>query len=83
MNKRQLIVLWVAIGLIVLMGLFPPWVRKEAEYRTYLDAPVGYAFIAVAPDRARVDLSRLFLQWVLVVVAGAGVFWTLRTRKGG
>src|SRR3970282_44121 len=26
MNKRQLIALWIGIGLIVLIGVFPPWI---------------------------------------------------------
>jgi len=28
MNRKQKIVLWIGIGLIVLMGLFPPWIAE-------------------------------------------------------
>lgn len=35
LNKNQKIVLWVAIGIVVLMGLFPPWVC--GTYTTPLD----------------------------------------------
>jgi hypothetical protein len=28
MNKRQLIALWVGIGVLAVMGVFPPWVRS-------------------------------------------------------
>lgn len=36
LNKNQKIVLWVALGIIVLMGLFLPWVC--GTYTTPLDA---------------------------------------------
>jgi len=42
MNKRQLVALWAAIGPIVLMGLFPPWVKTSANLDITLDMTSDY-----------------------------------------
>jgi hypothetical protein len=62
MNKTQLKVLWVGIGIIVLMGLFPPTTR-------------GYNFVL---KRGDISLSRLLIQWVIVAAITAGFIYSLK-----
>lgn len=94
MKTRALIALWVGVGLMVLMGLFPPWLVYT--YRTGNDMPMpgmplssyGYAFLFNPPwtlgsrpgQYAFVDLSRLIVQWV--VVASVTVALVLTLNRG-
>ena len=60
LNKNQKIVCWVALGIIVVMGLFPPWVC--GTHNTPTDKPIGsglftesaggYHFIFVPPSQS-------------------------------
>jgi len=59
MNRKQIIVLWIGIAVIVVMGIFPPWMLKKNEMlqnddmqgfilmndvaRTTLELPVRFA----------------------------------------
>lgn len=65
MNKKQIIVLWIGIIVIVLMGLFPPWtlngeaasvflvsLRDSTSIRQY-DFPM-YRFILTPPKTLNV-----------------------------
>jgi hypothetical protein len=63
MSKTQLIVLWAGIGILVLMGLFPPGTRG------------GYDFILQASS---VSLGRLCIEWVIVVLITGGLIYTLK-----
>lgn len=98
MNKRQTIALWIAIGLIALMGLVPPWAHSESSWGSSggfgggshhstgaYAAGYGLIFWPPKPESGElhVDLSRLFIQWLIVAVVGGGLVWTLRTRKAG
>ena len=44
MNRKQIVALWVGVGLVILMVLFPPWLpmdyRKQGEAVEY--APIWY-----------------------------------------
>jgi hypothetical protein len=62
MNRTQLKVLWIGIGLIVLMGLFPP-------------GRGGYRFIL---DTRSVSLGHLCIEWALVVVVTGGLIYSLK-----
>jgi len=59
MNKKQLIVLWIGIGLIVLMGLFPPFITDSKIKMSFGYEPAkyvrGYAFFFSdeIPERSR------------------------------
>jgi len=63
MNRTQLKVLWVGIGIFVLMGLFPPSTRG------------GYHFIL---DKSNVSISRLCIQWAIVTVITGGFICSLK-----
>jgi hypothetical protein len=68
------ILLWTGVVVVVLMCLFPPWVRGEP--------PTGYAFIAMPPSKsARIDLGRLAVQIVPVVAIAVGIIATKALKK--
>lgn len=62
MNKTQLKVLWVGIGIFVLMGLFPPTTR-------------GYNFFL---EKGDISFSRLSIQWAIVAAITAGFIYSLK-----
>jgi hypothetical protein len=92
MNKRQLLVARIAVGLIVLIGLVPPWTQSfQIRGISQIREAAGYAPI-FAPPKPRfrdedyvveMNIARLFLQWILVAVAGGTLIWTLKTEKVG
>ena len=79
MNEKQKAILVMGIIIIILMGLFPPWVYTH--YGTYSE----YSFIATPPEGrgiVKLDSSRLVLQWIVVLIAaGLGVFLTSTQNK--
>lgn len=62
-TSQQTLVLSVGMALIVVMGLFPPWM--ERGYRDGYHAG-DYAPIFDPPREARLDVARLGVQWVTV-----------------
>jgi len=84
MNRKQKICLWVGIALIVVMGLFPPWV---CEYyrdgaKSFVIRPGPYSLIVSPPEYGKfVDLYRLGIQYLVVAVVTAGLIITLRDKK--
>jgi len=55
--------LWIGIGILVLMGLFPPGARGE------------YNFILEARS---VSLSRLIIEWAIIVMLTGGLICSLK-----
>jgi len=62
LNKNQKTVLWVALGIIVLMGIFPPWIYgtnttplnssgKIDGPTTFEESAAEYHFIFVPPTQ--------------------------------
>ena len=91
MSRRELIVVWVAAGLMVLMLLFPPWhVRQEARnlsgqhLSTKQGVEYGCIFSPPAPPGSEVSLAegQLLVQWAGVGILIAAVLLTLREGKG-
>ena len=91
MNKNQRLVVMIGIALIVFMGLFPPWTHTYKARTTYSEEPAGYSFIASPPRPKRInpwygygikiDISRLLIQWVVVITAsGCGVLLTNKRK---
>jgi len=53
MNKKQLIVLWSGLFLVVLMGLFPPWIYALPNLSggmTGVEADAGYSPLWSPPE---------------------------------
>ena len=81
MNKKQLLVMWATIGIVVAMLLFPPWkayIGGEDYFRT------SYGFLFNLPSdtiSATLDLPRLFLQILIALFIGGGFFITLGKRN--
>ena len=86
MSNKQLIVLWIGVGLIVLMCLFPPWVRVLRMSGGTLREGYGYHCVFMPPPLNNkrwspyLDTSRLIIQCITVaVLTGAGIY-TLRAK---
>lgn len=78
MNTKQLNVTWCGIGLIVLMGLVPPWTHKAR----YSSEPKSYSSIFYPPEDANeIDLTRLGLQCAMVGIVSAGWIFTLKSNS--
>ena len=85
MNEKQLIVMWVGIIIIVLMGLFPPWLTVFADASRI---SLGYGFILIPPlpnayryQFASIDFTRLLTQWTIVAAITAGLIITFKDKK--
>ena len=74
MNRKQKIVLWVGIVIIVLMGLFPP-----VRYKRYSTYRVRYEFLLVTQNT--VVVTNLLVQWVVVSIIGSGLIYTFRDKR--
>ncbi|MHC4075741.1 MAG: hypothetical protein ACYSRZ_04930 [Planctomycetota bacterium] len=93
MNKTQLLVMWVGIAIVVLMGIFPPWVVIDETNPFY----VGYSFMFLPPDAGTwlskhrhfkpkeyvgvIDFTRLLTQWLMVAVIVGGLIITFKDKK--
>lgn len=88
MNKKQKIAFLVGIGIIVLMGLIPPWYYAFVGGPHRLLGAYGLLFsppsLVGAEDLADVyiDLSRLLVQWAVVAIATAGIVLVLKDYNG-
>lgn len=67
-SDMRLIVVWVAVLLIVAMGLFPPS-TYGGEYHWLFSASPG-----------RVDVTRLLIQWVCVAFLSGAAVWSLKEK---
>jgi|WetSurMetagenome_2_1015567.scaffolds.fasta_scaffold1208274_1 hypothetical protein len=91
MNIKQRNILKIMVVVIVLTGLFPPWVQTFKKDGMYSEKSLGY-FIIISPPHPestfralgiKIDFSRLFLQWFLIGLIGASaiVFTTDKKEK--
>jgi hypothetical protein len=85
-NKKQKIALLVGFAIIVLMGLFPPWCWNIPHGGQYFHQAGQYAFLFSSSDYnyigSEIDVTRLFIQWVVVGIATAGIMFLLKDRNG-
>jgi hypothetical protein len=77
MNKKQKIVFLVGLGIIVLMGLIPPLFNSYHGERFY-DFLLSYG-----DGSTTIDITRLFLQWAVVVIVTAGIIFILKDNNAG
>src|ERR1017187_2635383 len=58
------------------MGLYPPW---ACAGRSGISTAIGYSWIFSPPQEACyapvVDTSRLLIQWAIVAIVAAALFW--------
>ena len=89
-NKKEKIVILVAIAIIIFMGLFPPWTYTYKDKSGYSEKPTGYQFVFWPPSPKKdieygyglyLDYERLFLQWFMVIIATFGVFLWLKIKN--
>jgi hypothetical protein len=82
MHKYQTKVMIAGLVLIILMGAFPPWTYTFTLQGIYSEVPAGYSFIADPPQPrernyahgVKLDIGRLFVQWIIVAVStGLGI----------
>jgi len=78
MNRKQLMVMWIVIGVIGLMCLFPPWeetypLRSPASYALIFSPPIGLG--------VRLDLARLLPPLAVAIIVGGALIITFRDRK--
>ncbi len=96
MNKNdlsivQLRVIWIAIGIVVLSFVCPPWKNLSWNYSSKgVDMsstsgpsyPGGYALIFLPPaGAAGIDIERVILQTAVIAILATGIVVTLARRK--
>ena len=81
MNKKQLIVMWVGIGIIVLMGLFPPLMLCAEGSKAFLDYGFIIPQLKGAEKVSLVDFTRLLTQWGIVSALTTGFIITFKDKK--
>lgn len=83
MNKTQKKIIYVAMAVIVLMGLFPPWYASiKTSYQTRV-VNLGYYLIVDTPHESvngtfyggQINFATLFLQWVIVAGLAGGLWY--------
>ena len=90
MNNAQRVVLVVTLVLIVLSGIYPPWVYGRflpASNATWVLNPGPRSFLFGSAERlsfwarhkdfthtVRLDTRRLFMEWTVIAAAGGAAF---------
>ncbi len=75
MNRKQKIALWIGIIVIILLGLFPPFVEPVGMY----GRGRYYKFILFSDDN--IDIIKLCVQWAIVAVITGGLIITFKDKK--
>jgi hypothetical protein len=90
MNKTQKFLLWLAIIVILGLGLFPPWTRIDAQgvkrhrgHAFLLNPPRSSvdALLVNAPVRYSVDWASLGGSWLCVAGVALPLVVLARTRQ--
>ena len=87
MNHKQKIVIWIAISIITIMGLFPPWVKTISNVSE--EKPAGYSLIFAPRDVYKMgsgpgihlDVARLLVQWAMVILVAGGIILVFKDRR--
>lgn len=87
LNDVQKRVVYCAVVIMLLMGIFPPWkVSLPVTDQVYRVQHLGYSFIGNPPSAEAgyykyggcVDFSILMLQWLLVVALFVGIVCAIK-----
>jgi len=84
MNKKH-IVIWIGIAVVVLMCIFPPWIRVIEIESSRAYRPIGYHFLLAPPksegvESYSIDFGLLILQCIIISLITVGLLCTLRTE---
>ena len=87
-DKKEKIIVLVAISIIIFMGLFPPCNYTFKFRGIYSEKSIGYQFLFWPPtpedDKEGygiyLDFKRLFLQWFMVVISTFGALLWLKIK---
>lgn len=85
LNTKQLRIVLVSIAIFIAMGLYPPWIHTL----NLREKPAGYALIFSPPKPekdslsfgVRLDMSRLFVQWLALLSAAVGAMIIVKGRS--
>jgi len=88
MNKKQKKVLWVAIIIIIVMILYPPWIIENTSMKRLFSESIlspsvytstKYDFLFQSSSNSkRIDTDRLTLQIIIVVIFSLGIILTVK-----
>lgn len=83
MNRKQKICLWLGIAVIVLMGLFPPWLVVRGYFYASEKRHVEYWCIFAPPSHtpAEIVTDYLFAQWLMVAAVTGGLIITFQDKR--
>ena len=79
MNKNQRTVIIISILIIIIMGLFPPWIIKIKSSTMSAEIFQGYSFYFAPemPPAAQLDLNRIIFQLLIIIILSLGIFMIL------
>jgi hypothetical protein len=93
MNWKQKICMWIGIAVIVLMGLFPPWILKDPVDGGEAQSLKFGLLVPQLPyfdwDRMvwqqsyayQIHVVQLVIQWFMVAVVTGGLVVTFADKK--
>lgn len=91
MNWKQKICMWIGIAVIVLMGLYPPWIAKDTVHGGSSQACPQFSFLmprllerlefVLEKPPCQIHVVQLVIQWVVVAVVTGGLMVTFADKK--
>ena len=83
MTRRQSIILWCGIVVILLMTVFPPVIKTEM-----VEGTEGSSFQTIiqheyyfTKSAKKIFLERLFIEWFIAAVVTGGFIYAFRKRR--
>ena len=81
MNTRQKVVVWCALGLLLLAVLFPPWLSSYSSRRIYSQGPSHQGFHFVFTGSGTINVALLTFECFVIVGVAAVILYMLRTPR--
>jgi len=77
MNKKQIVVLWASLAVILLLGVFPPWEFSHSGEPYRLDSFKSIPSVFAPPNEGdrnfRINTGYLFARWFVVAAIGTAL----------
>ena len=83
LNRKQTVVLRIALGLLVLFCVFPPWTKRVFYWGTWCLTYYGPIWTDEASATSRIAVGRLAVQCLAVLLIAAGLIFQFRARQTG